>query len=411
MTQPTTANLTIAAPATTRLGRAFPYVCLVPVVVSLGVALLFPVSWSTPVNNDLADQLLRDGRLDDMFLPVGYTLLLAAGKAIGNMQGVVALQWIVYLTTLWLTFRTLVALDVSRKLAFVGTVLVGLDPYVLIYVGRIGDAGVSSALFLAFVYLLLILRQRPTRQSIVAIVLGVVCGVMLTVRGNFASTFLVVPVIAMTLAMPWTRRLAVMALIGVGAFAAYVLVTVPVYGELLFASNGPYNLFAGNNEFAADALLSRLNAEPSIPLALAAHGIADSGVQGGTYADLALGYIGDHPGNFVELIGIKLLTLFRPDFRQIEWSIFGIGQVAKVALQIVNALPVFVWLVVRASVWFKRRVRPNWLIVASVVLYVLPFLVTNSDPRFRLPIDLLFIIDAVVAISTYRRAGANARVA
>ncbi len=38
------------------------------------------------------------------------------------------------------------------------------------------------------------------------------------------------------------------------------------------------------------------------------------------------------------------------------------------------------------------------MFVAVAILYVLPFALINSDPRFRLPLDVVLLLEAVVVL-------------
>ena len=123
-----------------------------------------------------------------------------------------------------------------------------------------------------------------------------------------------------------------------------------------------------------------------------------------TYKKLAVEYAKNHPLQYVKLTGIKILTLFRPGYHapeNFEWfSVEGIKRVSKTAL----AAPFFVWLF---FVWKTKReffAKENLFVFLVAALYLLPFIVANADPRYRFPMDIVFILDSVRRWLRCRRA-------
>ena len=98
---------------------------------------------------------------------------------------------------------------------------------------------------------------------------------------------------------------------------------------------------------------------------------------------------------YVKLMGLKTFTLFRPGYHapeNFEWfSADGVKRVSKIIL----ALPFFIWAFV---VWKTRKgffEKENLFVFLVAGLYLLPFIVANADPRYRFPIDIIFILDIV----------------
>ena len=89
-----------------------------------------------------------------------------------------------------------------------------------------------------------------------------VFGAALFCRPNFA---LLAPVVVAafwrTPAKVFAVRIASASLIAALTFA---LAGIAAHGRPFWPRNGPYNLYAGNNPFSGQALLEKLNAEPSI---------------------------------------------------------------------------------------------------------------------------------------------------
>jgi hypothetical protein len=150
------------------------------------------------------------------------------------------------------------------------------------------------------------------------------------------------------------------------------------------------------------ALVLAMNAEPSIyPSLLAAGFPLDVDIYSSDlrayYVQHALSYIYRQPGQAAQLVLLKLETLIRPDTK--IYPLPGPGGIVKVLL----ALAIPFWVV---SLVISRRFiwgREDWLFVTFVVAYVTPFLLTNSDPRFRVPLDILLLTHAIYRIAKLSR--------
>jgi hypothetical protein len=88
----------------------------------------------------------------------------------------------------------------------------------------------------------------------------------------------------------------------------------------------------------------------------------------------------------VKLFGIKLFTFFRPDIR-IHPQRFAFGLV-KCFL----ALPVVFFLILLMLPGRSPLDHVDRLLLIVYAAYILPFLLTNSDPRFRIPLDVLLLL-------------------
>ena len=101
-----------------------------------------------------------------------------------------------------------------------------------------------------------------------------------------------------------------------------------------------------------------------------------------------------NPFEYAKLTGIKIFTLLRPGYHALEnfqWvSVEGVKRVSKIVL----ALPFFIWIF---FVWKTRRrffEKENLFVFLTAGLYLLPFIVANADPRYRFPMDIIFILDS-----------------
>jgi hypothetical protein len=193
------------------------------------------------------------------------------------------------------------------------------------------------------------------------------------------------------------RATVLTALVATLAFAALGLLS---HGSAFVPRNGPYNLFAGNNPYAGTALLEKLNAEPSIPKAFAAEYPAPLPDQRSPdffygralqpfYTHASADFAVHHPGEEAKLIAVKALTLFRPDTK--VHSLRSLEGLVKLILAF--PAPLLVGLMVATRLHgFDAADR---LLLVVYAAYVLPFLITNSDPRFRIPLDALLLLHLV----------------
>ncbi|HWZ00865.1 MAG TPA: hypothetical protein VNX17_07290 [Edaphobacter sp.] len=116
---------------------------------------------------------------------------------------------------------------------------------------------------------------------------------------------------------------------------------------------------------------------------------------GSTYTRRAILFAIHNPREELKLVVLKLFTFFRPDTKlHALFSAFGL-------MKSFLALPVFLFL---AALLFPGRpplAFEDKLLITFEVVYILPFLLTNSDPRFRMPLDALLLLH--LASLLYRR--------
>lgn len=346
--------------------------------------------------------------IGDTFTPLAYPLFVAPAYRVAGSNGIVALQAVLYLATIAVAFLLLLMLEVSPLFAGLGALLLALHPEFLLSITKIWDVGLSAFLFLLLVLVCLrIQRDGPTLR--LSVLLGLVFGAALFCRPNLA----LLPVaglyaFARTPAKTSAARIASAGLIAALTFA---LAGIAAHGKPFWPDNGPYNFYAGENPLSARALLADLNGEPSIaPAFRATHpDLVPANATGDFYHSHALEniftrdallFVVHHPGEQATLIAIKLFTLLRPDTKVHPLrSAPGAGKA-------VLALPALFFLIALLAPGRPPLTRADWLLIAIAAVYVLPFLLTNSDPRFRTPLDALLILFTVRLL--YRRYGGGA---
>jgi hypothetical protein len=339
---------------------------------------LVPFSTLMPAYLEDAKSFAATSRIANDFRPICYALLISVAFRAAGIGGIIVFQSVVYIATVP------AALHLARRICDVpgfillATSLVAFHPYLLVDMKRVTDNAIDVLGTLVLVAFLFLRRQVST---VGMAGLGIVLAIMFTSRPN-ALVFGLIPGVATCIdQLPISRLFTTAAtFIATWMIISVIATTYPFY----LPDNGPYSLFAGSNQFIQQVLLTDLNAEPSIGPALAAAGATASDR---AYLTLSLSYAVGHPIAWIGLLALKVFTLFRPDWRLAE----GIG---KVLLQSVLALPVLVWLLVA----LKSRAHwdtTHYLFLPFLALYVAPFALTNSDPRFRLSLDVSFLLDAV----------------
>ncbi len=356
-----------------------------------------PVYWAD------AQEFARVGRISGTFAPNFYSAVLGTGIVWFGKAGVFVVQGCFYILSVLTVYAIFRLLFLPPKTGALATALIALCPDLLTSISKIWDTEAVCCAVLGFAScLLLLLRAGP--RKLVLVLAGIYLGFGIALRPNF-------PVMVLPLGLAiWfavqnrdarIRRTFGFLLLAV-TFAGATLYSADRYahGSFYFPQNGPYNFFAGANKFTGSVLLLDENAEPSIPMALAESGVTRvSAAPRDTrlnkqYMELGERYIHNHPLQWsAAYSALKLFTLFRPDTK-----IHRLRSAIGVSRLLVS-LGVPLW--IAAFLW-RMRLRDldmqDWILLALGVVYVLPFMVTNSDPRLGFPLLLLFWVHAIALV-------------
>jgi hypothetical protein len=373
--------------------------------VDLLVALV--VTWKVPFQapnpSYLCDarQLMATHRIATVFLPVGYSGVLGVSGLLAGQAGIVALSIALSLMVIaaaWVYLRTL-GVSVRATLALTG--LLSVYPDLLLSYNKAQDTALTAVLL--FLYVTLLLQAvKAQRFGVTDASLGMLLGYAAMVRPNLVLLVPMVWFVFWKFRVPraaarivWQTLLVV---------SCYAIGTAAIHGRPFLPQNGPYNLYAGANEFTAAHIQ---NEEGSLIEAMASHGIrvmdpdvlciqdsSDPHVADiherrldPLYTKFALQFIWEHPVEMVKLAGLKFLALMSPDFMLHKPA--SVGGIVKILEA--SAFPL--WLVA-SLLWPDPSLRPTRLIVAlMVVCYVVPFLLTVSSSRFRVPLDFFLWMD------------------
>jgi hypothetical protein len=373
---------------------------LLVVIAVSGVIAVVP--FSTPMGGFWRDaqQFATTGHISSVFTPCGYPALLGLGLRAGGKTGIVAIQLLLYALIVATIYGILRLLRADRTIAMMGAGVLGLHPELVISIKKIWDTNITTVLLLLLCGVLLaVLRYglTPLRAALT----GILWGLSINVRPNFPA--LILPIaFAFWFAPVQSNRHRTLLVSGAvtlfGAGLAVALVSIFVHGSFYVPQNGPYNFYAGDNSYTEMALVLALNAEPSIyPSLLAAGFPLDVDIYSSDlkpyYVKHALLYIRRQPVQAAKLVLLKLETLLQPDTK--IYPLPSPGGIVKVLLALAIPFWVVTLLVSQGRLWG----REDWLFVAFVVAYVTPFLLTNSDPRFRIPLDVLLLTHAIYRLA------------
>lgn len=338
---------------------------------------------------------------------VGYFEFSGYAIRISPRYGLVAAQGVLYILTVLFSYWTLLRMGARGAFPLMGGIAVALYPNLIVAIARFQDTGISCFLLSVFAWLVMRLRDSGLSPANAAIS-GALFGLTLLVRPN---AFTLAPV-AMFAAIIG-RRLGVRDLVlfaGSIGFTVGILALgiMPVKGrfDVFDRYYGAYSFVAGTHEGAIGASLRDYNGEMSLPESLQKLGIPSPGLGqtsdllASQYMETGLRYIHDHPFGYVVLELVKLLNLFRPDFRNVETSF--IPPLITKALHLAIAAIFFVWLLLR---YVSRRsfgIGDGFLLVPIAFVYLVPFLATGTDPRYRVPVDALFLLECVYCIELLR---------
>ena len=346
------------------------------------------------------------GHIANTFAPQAYPLFLGPAFRLAGNHGVIALQAVLQVAIAAVSFLLLLELGLPPIWSAFGSLPIAFHPDLLASVVKIWDVPLSTFLLLLLTLLCLCLHRRPrTTLPLLTVGIGVVFAADIFCRPNYA---VLLPIIFFSF-YRLRPALSIGAVCGylaaciAVACSTFALLGVASHGSAFFPRNGPYNLYAGHNPHTINALLTQLNAESSIPAAYlesnpgASLPALYSPSLNHFYIHQSIRFAREHPGTELVLLPVKLLTLFRPDTK--VHRLLSASGIIKGVL----ALPVFLVLAMlllpqRIPLRFNFNDRFLFCIEAA---YILPFLITNSDPRLRIPLDALLLLHFVSLL--YRR--------
>ncbi len=385
----------------------------VSTVLTIAVAVWMPFSNSRPDSMLQAQEWASSGRITDTFAPIAYPLLIAPAYRVAGIHGVIALQGALQITLVAACFFFLLQVGISARAAVLGSLPVAFHPDLLASITRSSDVPLNTLLLVLLVLIFLRIQAvRPTLGT--SLTGGVVFAAAAFCRPNYLTLVVALlyalsscgkqqhdakPSSSVSKEMTARASIFVLAVFVVSGISTYSLLGAVGHGSPFFPQNGSYNLFAGNNAYSASMFLANLNGELSInPAYRAYHPELGPSAPSPDFRDHSLNnfylrssieYALHHPVAEVKLFGIRLFTFLRPAIRN-HPSRFEVGIV-----KCILALPAVFFLTLLLLPGRAPLDRVDRLLLFVYAAYLLPFLLTNSDPRFRIPLDVLLLLHSV----------------
>jgi hypothetical protein len=373
--------------------------------IAVAVALtIHPSTPDAPTRLVVLSDLLAGRSIAYTPYPVGYIAFAALAIRWLGMHGFVAAQGALYVATVLLSYDTLYGLRVSRHAALAGAFAVAVYPNLLFNIARLYDTGLSCFLVAAFGWLFMRLNRDGLSVANTAIG-GTLFGLMLLIR----PTSLTLAPVALwavfhgrSITITQLARTAGACFLAVGVAAAVV---IPLKGRFVIFDRyyGAYGFANGTHEHALDGILRDYNGEMAMPqsmqeLSLPYHGLDRiDPVIADQYMRMAWKFIREHPLRYAVLEAFKVVNFFRPDYRNVEHSFVppAVGRAVHTAI----AALFFVWAALRWRCRHLLNLGEGLALILVLVLYLAPYVVTNTDPRYRVPLDSLLIIESVLCLS------------
>jgi hypothetical protein len=217
---------------------------------------------------------------------------------------------------------------------------------------------------------------------------GLVLGTYSLVRPNAVTLLPALILVGLISNAPY-RSFAVLI---VSALIAFMGLSFAATGKPNFwPENGGYNLFAGNNPFSLAEIRRNHHAEGTLEPALAWCGI-NAGpyqVKDEEYVTCAFRFAVENPAEALRVTLYKAYTmLFRPNLRLADTR-------AKAFAQYLILLPTVAWWMLMLGSRSFRASHPGIASIIFLLLYSTPFIITNADPRFRIPLDVVYAMSAL----------------
>lgn len=384
----------------------FTLIVLITLAILLASISIYKVPFSHPMPNlKTANELLIKGEIKSSQLPIGYTAFLAICIKLGGKVGVFLAQAILYISTVILGFIFLYLLGAGRRIALLGACVLALHPYLVINIKRIVENNLAVFLLLSYVVMTLLVEKSNARYVFI-ILWGFLLSLLMAVRPNAISLLGMPFLLGIRDRYNIHRNIPKIFIFLTVVFVVLASISITVTGSSLFLpSHAAHNFFAGANEYTAESLLKYYYAEPGFWKALKAKNITfdPDKSQEALYWKLGLKYISQHPFQYIWLGMLKIITLFRPDYRLVRTPSTINSFSLKLIMQTLMATPLFLWLISVVLTSTARIRVKSWFVLPIVLLYILPFILASADPRYRLPVDIVMILDCVYRFSLFTK--------
>jgi hypothetical protein len=371
----------------------------VPMLLAIAAARLIPLGEPEPIYTQYAHEYAQSGRIADTTYPLEYAWMLGLSiKALG-IRGPEIFQGALYLMTVISVWALAKKCGASAGYALIAGLAAAAYPQLPESVTKIWD--VELAVFLMVLFMLCtVCLMRDGPRPLLIIATGIALGFCLAQRPNMLLLIPMPVYFLFSSGATWRRKVA--ALVVASGLSVLIVVTVNTlaHGSFFLSQNGPYNLVQGHNEYSIPVMLRDLSSEPTVPLIMQADGLdpatmnAADPEQRRYFTRRTIAYLRSHPLEEVKITAVKMWTIFRPNTRKHRTLD------AQMAVIVCMSLIFPAWLIFLFRQWRGPGwTRVDWTFIAAFGLYVLPFLITASDPRYQIPIEICMLSHIAYMIS------------
>jgi hypothetical protein len=391
-------------------------------ILAISCIILSYISWiKIPFANimwnhlSVAQAVLGGIKISRPFCPIGYSAFLILSLRYGGLNGVFLCQAFLYIITVILSYFALRLLKVGRRIAFWMCVMILVHPYLSINIKKIFTNNLGVPLMVAFIFVILWIK-RYGLGYFSAVLSGLLFGYMIIVRPDFAILAPIPIYLFLNQQKLFLKKkISLLIIIVTLSLLVIVIITKSLTGHFVPAHTtyAAYNFFGGANPFTEESLINEYHIEASIGKALESLNMNFDNPYNVSFNHPELekvfwqesfSYIKNHPFHYLYLCVLKLATLFRPDYRQVYTSNLNLSPYLLIIIQTILALPVFIWLLVRLHCCYQVSAhQPSMIIPLVAMLYIVPFILIGPDPRYRLPIDIILILDSAYCLDILKK--------
>ena len=362
----------------------------------------------TPLRLAVVNDLLAGRSIGYTPYSAGYPLFAAVSMKVAGMRGLSIAQAFLYIATVLFAWLALNGFGAGRRLCAAGALAIALYPNLLFAITRFVDTVPSCFLVAAFAWLVMRLR-RDGLSTVNAIIAGVLFGLTLMTRPNGITLAPIALWAAFAGRKAGSREVARAGLAAAVTIAILTAAIVPLKGRLVVFDRyyGAYTFANGTHEHAVEGILRDYNGEMTMPESVRELGLPFYGLDRSDpaiaeeYIQMGRKFIHDHPFRYLALEGLKIANLFRPDYRNVNNS-FVPKAVAHAVHTLIAAL-VPLWLGLRLLRRKEYGIGDGLILIPMLILYFAPFVATNTDPRYRIPADILVILDSILCVAAIGR--------
>lgn len=361
------------------------------------------IKWSSDPDSDLYTDLNLQKGIYRNWRPVGYSLFLMIPLKLGNyilLRNLLqAILFSFIPVILFQIMRLLSENYFNSKIAFCIAFAYISYPYFLILSQQNLDTGfIILSTILSFYFMLKFFSSGETKYLIKFLTALLL---LLLFKPMVAFSFLIFSTVIIIIYKKYRINLRNLIL----SVVIFVLVTFSINYylrknfevDLLYQTNGGYNLFLGNNELVDSLLIHRYFDSASFEIIILSYfdkqdsivGKLDEYGKDKYFFEKAMSFINENPIKFIKNIPLKVVGFFSPiRFRKDH---FSDSELKSLIYSISYGLLLISFFMSLIMVFMKRELRFKFYFefLLFIIIWTLPYLIFLPLSRYRQPIEFL----------------------